>query len=501
MNDWFEVNKAGLGKILERRGGKAFILFELIQNAWDENIKTVDVKFDIVPGKPLATLKVTDDSPDGFRNLADAFTLFAESYKKSNPQQRGRFDLGEKLVLACCKNASISSTKGEIFFNEDGTRSETNKKRKFGTVFSALFPCTRKEYDEACIAVNTLIPPMHVLTTFNGVDLEYRIPRFEAVCKLPTEIADDEGNLRRTIRKTNIRILEPKPGEKASIYEMGIPIVETGDKFHVDVQQKVPLNMDRDNVQPAYLRDIRTFVFNETFDLLKGEDARAAWVNTALEDKRCEPDGVKKIVEDRFGKNAATYDPSDPESSKMWTSKGNPVIYGGAFNKSQWKNIKDSGALPSTGTVCPSAKINFGLNGKPLNLIPLAEQTESMTKVVSYTQLLGKELMGIDVRVEIANNSQLSFVACYGTEGVPKDEFFFNAGKLGKKWFDKYPGDMTSIDDLIIHEFGHHYCGDHLSEKYYDALTMLGAKLKDLVLRKPYYFEDQVPLEVRIQSR
>ncbi len=35
MQDWFEVNKHGLAKILERRG-KEFTLFELIQNAWDE---------------------------------------------------------------------------------------------------------------------------------------------------------------------------------------------------------------------------------------------------------------------------------------------------------------------------------------------------------------------------------------------------------------------------------------------------------------------------------
>ena len=45
---------------------------------------------------------------------------------------------------------------------------------------------------------------------------------------------------------------------------MGIPVVETGDRYHVDVQQKVPLNMDRDNVTPAYLRAIRVAVLNAT---------------------------------------------------------------------------------------------------------------------------------------------------------------------------------------------------------------------------------------------
>jgi len=38
MNTWFEVDKQGLAKILERRG-KEFALFELVQNAWDEREK------------------------------------------------------------------------------------------------------------------------------------------------------------------------------------------------------------------------------------------------------------------------------------------------------------------------------------------------------------------------------------------------------------------------------------------------------------------------------
>ena len=35
MKNWFEVDKQGLAKILERKG-KEFALFELVQNCWDE---------------------------------------------------------------------------------------------------------------------------------------------------------------------------------------------------------------------------------------------------------------------------------------------------------------------------------------------------------------------------------------------------------------------------------------------------------------------------------
>ncbi len=95
----FDVDRDGLRKLLERRGMQ-FALYELVQNAWDQNVREVRVTFTKPSGSRIADLVVSDDDPEGFANLADAYTLFAESYKKANPQQRGRFNIGEKLVIA-----------------------------------------------------------------------------------------------------------------------------------------------------------------------------------------------------------------------------------------------------------------------------------------------------------------------------------------------------------------------------------------------------------------
>src|SRR4051812_8814637 len=96
---WFDVDRQGLAAMLERRS-KSFIIFELIQNAWDSGAKDVTVTLLAVPGAPLATLEVTDDSPEGWGDLSDAFTMFGRSRRGSDPSRRGRFCLGEKLVLA-----------------------------------------------------------------------------------------------------------------------------------------------------------------------------------------------------------------------------------------------------------------------------------------------------------------------------------------------------------------------------------------------------------------
>ena len=47
---------------------------------------------------------------------------------------------------------------------------------------------------------------------------------------------------------------------------------------------------------------------------------------------------------------------------------------------------------------------------------------------------------------------------------------------LGKDWFNLQTN-KVKIMELIIHEFGHFYSGDHLSERYYDGLCEIGAKL------------------------
>ncbi len=95
----FVVDKEGLAKLLSRRG-KEFAVFELLQNAWDEQVTRVDVMLHPVPGKALARLRVQDDSPDGFVDLAHAYTLFAESKKKEN---RGRKPSGSipRSTSAC----------------------------------------------------------------------------------------------------------------------------------------------------------------------------------------------------------------------------------------------------------------------------------------------------------------------------------------------------------------------------------------------------------------
>jgi hypothetical protein len=94
-----------------------------------------------------------------------------------------------------------------------------------------------------------------------------------------------------------------------------------------------------------------------------------------------------------------------------------------------------------------------------------------------YAVFLGKELMDVAVKVSFVNTTN-NFLACYG----PGD-LHFNLFRLGYQWFEN--GVNVEVDSLILHEYGHKFSGDHLSEEYHEGLCLLGAKLKKLALEKP----------------
>ena len=56
---------------------------------------------------------------------------------------------------------------------------------------------------------------------------------------------------------------------------------------------------------------------------------------------------------------------------------------------------------------------------------------------------------------------------------------------------------LREIIDLVIHEFGHHYEGNHLSENYYNALTKIGAGVAIMALEDPEKFNLKLLEEVK----
>jgi hypothetical protein len=295
-------------------------------------------------------------------------------------------------------------------------------------------------------------------------------------------VADEQGVMRPRLRKTQVGVYECLPGETPSLYEMGLPVVETGDRWHVCVGQKVPLNRDRDNVKPGFLQAVRVAVLNAAFDLLTAEEeATQGWVKLAGSDPRCSDEAIKHLIRLRFGEKVAAPDPSDTEAMRRFQSEGGTIVVG--LSKGEWANVRRSGAVLPAGRVCPTPNpYSNDPNADPVTIIPEEKWTEGMRNIAGYAVFLARELMQVSLAVSVVHTTN-KFAACY----APGD-LHFNLFRLGHKFFEQ--GATEEVDRLLIHEFGHEYSDDHLSEQYHEALCLLGARLKRLALKEPEAMRD-----------
>lgn len=480
ITGWFDVSKEGLANLLERRG-RAFAILELLQNAWDTKSTRVDVMLEPMGGKPEILVRVTDDDPDGFANLAHAYTLFAQSTKGTDAEKRGRFNLGEKLVLACCREAMITTTTGRVSFNAKGrTRSRTS--RAAGSEFLGYLSMTREQYAEALSMVRMTLPPEGVVTVVNGIGLEHRDPIATVRRQLPTELADGEGRLKRTARMTEIRIFEPLPGEKPHLYELGIPIVELADdRFHIDVRQKVPLPFDRDSVTPGYLATVRAAALEATAARLDADEASARWVTDAMAD--ADTATVVTAVKKRFGDKLAAFDPSDLEANRRAVAMGYTVVPGAALPKEAWAKLREAGAAPASGKIAPTHPDKMAES----KIIPPAKWTDGMRHVADWSVYLADKLLSVRIEVVITNCLDGSFAATW-TRLRDGALLTYNVARLGHRFFDDVViGDRITpaVNALLIHEMAHQIEANHLSDEYYDAICMLAARLFDMMLNDP----------------
>ena len=470
-NTWFQVDRKGLAEIARRRG-MAFIITEPIQNAWDEDVKRVDITLTPVPGVPRCDLTVTDDSPDGFRDLADSYMMFRSSYKLADSEKRGRFNIGEKLLLAVAESARITSTTGSVIFDETG-RSAGRKRTEAGSVLEARLRMTREEYDGAMKVISSLIPPVGIVTTVNGRELPAREPRATGSFSLMTETQAPEGGFKYVTRKTDVRVYEVRPGEQAHIYEMGIPIDKLDCPWHVEVMQKVPLSIDRSSVYHQYGKDLERAAGEMMAKVMTHEQSREGWVTDAL-GKIEDDEAVCAIVTKRFGK-AVTFDPANPESNKLALDAGYKVVHGPELSKAAWSSVRRAEALKPAGQVFDNGRVRVSANGKPP--VPREQWTPAMKALALYAGKFAEHTCEryADVAFyELANSPVLAFCG----DGT----ISFNMSGDGIRKAVEWPyleGGKRVLDAILIHECAHFKVQDHLTHDFHRECCRIGAAACD----------------------
>ncbi len=461
--NWFAVDREGLKNLIGKKG-KKFILRELVQNALDEPI--TQCRVNMVQSKGMMTLSIEDDSPIGFRNLTHAYTLFADTYKRRDSEKRGRFNIGEKLVFAVCTEAKVETTTGTIVFDSKG-RHNRRFKRDSGSMITIKLRANKQDAGEMLEDAMMYLVPKGINYYVNGVKVDYVEPDKIFKTTLQTEI-EKEGTMSRTKRMTKVHLHKTRRDTKY-IFEMGIPITDIECGYDIDVQQKIPLSLDRETVLPSFLQDLYAEVLNNTYEDIEKENSSDLWVRSAMSDDRIEKEAVESIVKKRFGDKVAVANNFDPNSIDEAISHGYNVVHGSEMGSAEWENIKRFGAIESTSD-------RFGTNFTNAQSV---RPTVSMDRVGKYAQKIAKRLLGIDIGVEFVKGGFNMVVAQYGHRVMT-----FNVSRL-KGFFDITVCPMTT--SLILHELGHEK-GHHTEHSYHECITKMAGKLVMIALEEPEFF-------------
>ncbi len=464
IQQWFEVDLKGF-RAIQSGKPKHYVLRELVQNALDEPITMCDIKTEFDDN--VVTLTVSDDSAVGFRDLTDSFTLYKDTYKRRDPSKRGRFNAGEKQAFAICEFARIVTTKGTVTFDKTG-RHHSKKASQSGTTVTVMFKATEKQYNNMVDMLKDYIIPEAIKFTVNSTQLKSRKPFCTTQATLTTEF-EEGGQYHRRQRKTDINILDCADNQTAYLYEMGIPIQKIDCIYGIDVQQKVPMGIDRDTVNISFLQDVFAETLNVTYKLIPNELISASWVRLGSSDERASRDAVDTVIKKRFGDKVVIANPFDPIANDDALAHGYKVVSGREMSKEEWDKVKGNGLMQTSTAV-------FGRpNG---GVFPSVEPNDEQKKFADLAIRLAKRIFDIEIGVEFVKGG-LTDRACYGDR-----TFTVNVSRCNGLFTPEVTSEMLF---LIGHEIAHEK-GHHTEIEYHRALCRIIGDGIMTALKEPEFF-------------
>jgi hypothetical protein len=148
--------------------------------------------------------------------------------------------------------------------------------------------------------------PAGLVLEVNGAVLQARPVAHRVEASITTEIYDAIGqSWKKPSRSTALHLVRVQEGETPTIYEMGIPVaaVDWTVPYHCDVQQRVPMNPNRDAVASGYPVKLHVACLPLLVEQMDAAAVKDDWVGTA--GRRCESTVQKRIIERAFGENIA----------------------------------------------------------------------------------------------------------------------------------------------------------------------------------------------------
>lgn len=476
MTTMFEVDADGYrAQMSEMKPVK--VVYELVANANDEDsVKEFTVNIRWVDGETAIEYQ---DNGAGFEKISDVWTLYGHSTRRADPTKSGRFNLGEKEFLVLSKHATVETfdkqeKKRRKFVFQNNSRVEVKPEGGKGTKIVARFDrWDHDQFKEICHDILNVYVKPDKKCVINENEVKNEKPFRTISGELPTKIALKEGQpLSDVKRVTDIDLYDKKsPKADAWLFENGLPIQKQSPrtKWHINVNQKVPLAPTRVSVPNSYYNKLCGVVLNNTADTLEHAESGARWV--ALGMKYATKATAMKVLTVKLpsaNPNNIMLGGSDDMANKACLDAGGGIIDSGTFDSDVLEHLKDMGCVKV-------AKEEYGGGGKYEADEKIVEPTPVMIEYSNVCKNVAFACLNENIRVRFVKSKRPAS-AWWQRE---MKSLTFNLSKLGgADYFNEWNEENVS---LLIHELGHHrgrgsyeYEIEHYSRQYVEELQRIG---------------------------
>ena len=407
------------------------VVKELISNFLDEDSAT-EMILDI---SPISKIISYTDNGKGFSNPDDVFRLYAESIRKNDPTKRGRFNRGEKEFNAVCEPLVVRTSDKSITFKGNSRTIEDTTTHGVQIIGTLQF-YSEDQIKALIVDLNRIFVPEGKTIALNGTQLKVQKPfrSFEAV--LPTMTGEGAP----TTRKTTIRLFEVSGDERARIFEMGIPVQSIYCKWHVDIQQKIPLSPERDSIKESYLKRVYTEVTNNAYDLITEADVGKKFVQIGF-NQDTTPQAAKSILETKFGTDKiAIESKNDPMANEKALRQGYELIKVGEFDRETLSSLRESKIVLDAGK-------EFRAN--PSDEVGLTIDNDQTRRFAEQISSMAEKVIGHGVNVKFVKAPNAPMIADYATGNMRIFTTQFEG--VGGTYSIRNPESLA----VVIHELAH----------------------------------------------
>ena len=306
---WLSISTEGFAAMNAARPAEHLIK-ELVQNSLDSFVEGQPGRIELRYGSQNDGFVVEcADNGSGISNLGDLRVVYL-THKTDSHLKRGRFGRGFKEALCIAEQAWVVSGGQQLeFLLENGervTRQGVASDVGTGTRVWMRMPWPAETGDRLDAYFAQFLVPEGIELVVNGERINARAVEHRVQANITTELYDAIGqSWKKPSRTTTIHLVRPQPGETATIYEMGIPVaaVDWNMPYHCDVQQRVPMNPNRDAVASGYPVKLHVACLPTLLEEMDESAVMDEWVGHA--GRRCESEVQKRIIARAFGENIA----------------------------------------------------------------------------------------------------------------------------------------------------------------------------------------------------